>query len=87
MRLNAAVVRLGLADSRRSADHLIESGQVIVNGTVCHDFSKQISPNDDVQVNNTTQKLSDTKAMTILFNKPAGYVCSHQAQGGQHSIF
>ncbi len=87
MRLNAALVRLGLADSRRAADSLIESGQVLVNAKQCRDFSTQIAINDTVTAKGVSRKLIHTTFTTILFNKPAGYVCSHRAQAGQHSIF
>lgn len=87
MRLNASLVRLGLADSRRAADFLIETNQVLVNGKVCRDFFTQIEPSDKVEVSGNTQKLTSAKTTTILFNKPTGYVCSHQAQSGQHSMF
>lgn len=67
--------------SRRAADSDIAVGRVTVNGELA-------TPGQDIQPGDTV--LLDGRAITpavnsvtILFNKPVGYVCSRDGQGSQ----
>jgi 23S rRNA pseudouridine2605 synthase len=80
MRLNQYIA-LHTGISRRSADRLIKEGRVIVNGQtplIGHD----VSEHDKVEVSGLKIK-HKVKLITILLNKPAGYVCSRNGQGSK----
>lgn len=85
IRLNKRLVELGLADSRRAADALISSGAVSVNGQIALNLATQVIDSDSIKA---AGKLGHEKNdITILFNKPIGYVCTHKAQGEQKTIY
>lgn len=78
MRLNKFIAH-ATGISRREADELIRTGNVVVNGKAA-DLGCDVDPNDDtVTVNNQLVKLP-TEHTTIILNKPVGYVCSRNAQ-------
>jgi 23S rRNA pseudouridine2605 synthase len=80
MRLNQYIA-LHTGISRRSADRLIKEGRVIVNGQtplIGHD----VSEHDKVEVSGLKIK-HKVKLITILLNKPTGYVCSRNGQGSK----
>ena len=78
MRLNKFIAH-ATGISRREADELIRTGNVVVNGKAV-DLGCDINPDDDtVTVNNQLVKLP-TEHTTIMLNKPVGYVCSRNAQ-------
>ena len=78
MRLNKFIAH-ATDISRREADELIRTGNVVVNGKAA-DLGCDVDPNDDtVTVNNQLVKLP-TEHTTIMLNKPVGYVCSRNAQ-------
>lgn len=78
MRLNKFIAH-ATGISRREADELIRTGNVVVNGKAA-DLGCDVDPDDDtVTVNNQLVKLP-TEHTTIMLNKPVGYVCSRNAQ-------
>ena len=78
MRLNKFIAH-ATGISRREADELIRTGNVVVNGKAA-DLGCDVNPDDDtVTVNNQLVKLP-TEHTTIMLNKPVGYVCSRNAQ-------
>lgn len=80
MRINAHLARAtGL--SRRGADQAIADGRVSVNGRIAS-VGQTISPGDSVTLDGNTVK-PVVKTVTIMLNKPVGYVCSRQGQGNQ----
>ena len=84
MRLNKFIA-LNLPTSRRKADELIQSGEVIVNGKV-PEVGYIVKQNDVVSVNN--KKLSNNNIHEYYkFYKPKGYVCSHNKQGNSPTIY
>ena len=84
MRLNKFIA-LNLPTSRRKADELIQSGEVIVNGKV-PEVGYIVKQNDVVFVNN--KKLSNNSTHEYYkFYKPKGYVCSHNKQGNAPTIY
>lgn len=78
LRLNKRMADLGLC-SRREADDWIEKGWVKVNGVVAAVGTKVI-PQDRVEVDKKAQG-HQAGQVTILLNKPMGYV-SGQAEDG-----
>lgn len=79
MRLNKYIA-LATGMSRRSADSAIADSRVQINGA---------APQQGAQVSDTDTVMLDGKAIsaqayvTIMFNKPVGYVCSRDGQGSQ----
>ena len=84
MRLNKYIA-LNLPTSRRKADNLIQSGEVLVNGKV-PEVGYIVKQKDIVSVNN--KNLSNTITHEYYkFYKPKGYVCSHYKQGNSPTIY
>lgn len=77
-RLNKRMAALGLC-SRREADDWIAKGWVKVNGEVA-ELGKPVSPLDRIEVDKLARGQQD-KQVTIILNKPMGYV-SGQAEDG-----
>jgi 23S rRNA pseudouridine2605 synthase len=84
LRLNKYLA-LQLGVSRREADHLIETGQVTVNGTQVT-LGARILLADELKVSGRLVK-SDATLQYIAFHKPVGYVCSRRAQGDLPTIY
>ena len=78
VRLNKRLAELGLC-SRREADEWIAHGWVYVNGAVA-EMGVKVTPQDNVTVERAAQRLQNSR-VTILLNKPMGYV-SAQAEDG-----
>ena len=71
--------------SRRKADDLISSGEVLVNQKTGM-LGLDIKPTDIVEVYG--QKLKHNKIHDYyIFYKPKGYICSHEKQGNSPTIF
>lgn len=83
-RINKILVELGLADSRRKADQLVDSGVVTINGNVAK-VGDLVSHRDNVKLEGKSGKSRDD--ISLLFNKPKGYICSHTKQGDVATIF
>lgn len=67
--------------SRRAADQAIEQGRVTVNDAVAS-FGLQVSLEDTVRLDSHAITPS-VKTLTIMLNKPVGYVCSRDGQGSK----
>lgn len=79
IRLNKYIATCGVC-SRRSADELIASGKVKVNGIVKKELGTQIDDKKDiVYVNNKKVSLKEEKVY-IMLNKPKGYVTTNNEQ-------
>jgi 23S rRNA pseudouridine2605 synthase len=79
MRINKFVA-LASDLSRRQADAAIAEGRVLVNG-VEPEVGQAITADDTVTLDG--RAITPAVKTTILFNKPAGYVCSRDGQGSQ----
>jgi 23S rRNA pseudouridine2604 synthase len=77
-RINKRMAELGLC-SRREADAWVENGWVKVNGKVA-EMGQQVLLTDRIEVDKQAQNQQATQ-VTILLNKPIGYV-SGQAEDG-----
>ena len=71
-RLNKYIAQAGIA-SRRKADHLIENGNVKVNGTTIREMGFITSEGDVVEVNGIVIE-PVTKMVYLALNKPKGYI-------------
>ena len=79
MRLNKLIASK-LSISRRQADNLIISGQVLINGQTAH-VTSDFKPADVIKVQGRPLPTKQSPTITVLFNKPIGYVCSRNGQG------
>ena len=80
MRINRFVA-LATGMGRRSADKIIESGEVSINGQPAT-AGAQVTEQDAISLNGSTLTLPN-ETTTLLFNKPVGYICSRDGQGGK----
>jgi 23S rRNA pseudouridine2604 synthase len=78
-RLSKRMSELGLC-SRREADEWIENGWVTVDGKVVDTLGTRVSPHARIEVDPAASK-HQSELVTILLNKPIGYV-SGQAEDG-----
>ncbi len=77
VRLSKRMSELGLC-SRREADGYIEKGWVQVDGVTVSELGSKVYPHQQITLRNAAQA-SQQKRVTILLNKPIGYV-SGQAE-------
>ncbi|MDQ7990199.1 MAG: pseudouridine synthase, partial [Candidatus Dactylopiibacterium sp.] len=70
---------LGLC-SRREADDYIERGWVSVDGEVVAELGAKVTPEQRIELNTVAEEMQ-MRRVTILINKPVGYV-SGQAEDG-----
>jgi 23S rRNA pseudouridine2605 synthase len=80
MRINKYVAS-GTGMSRRAADTAIADGRVSVNGQR-PESGYIVAPTDTVTLDGRTITPA-VKTLTIMLNKPAGYVCSRDGQGSR----
>ena len=66
--------------SRREADRYIEQGLVMVDGEIVDQLGTKVSPNQEITLANKASAMQESR-VTILLNKPVGYV-SGQAESG-----
>jgi 23S rRNA pseudouridine2605 synthase len=80
MRINKFLA-LATGSSRRNADDLIKGGQVKINDSFAEIGSK-VTLSDTVTLNGIVLKIPES-FITIMLNKPVGYVCSRNGQGSK----
>jgi 23S rRNA pseudouridine2604 synthase len=73
------MAELGLC-SRREADEWISNGWVKVNGKIIDELGTRVTRNDKIDISQHAEK-HQSEIVTILLNKPIGYV-SGQAEDG-----
>ena len=84
IRLNKYLASCGVG-SRRACDALIQEGKVFVNNSRCENPATRVGPDDTVRVGR--KHVSPRTTETILFNKPAGLVCTSQDELGRETIY
>ena len=76
-RLSKVLARLGVA-SRRACEKLIFAKRVRVNGVVATEPQMSVNPDvDSILVNGKPLQTSAPSQHYFMFNKPRGFVCSH----------
>lgn len=71
--------------SRREADAYIERGWVYVDGVVVSELGFRIFPDQKITLSQSAQK-SQLALVTILLNKPVGYVSAQPEQGYRPAV-
>jgi 23S rRNA pseudouridine2604 synthase len=71
--------------SRREADAFIEQGLVIVDGQVINQLGTKVSPNAKIQLARQASQQQDN-LVTIILNKPIGYVSAQAEDGYEPAI-
>jgi len=84
IRLSKRMSELGLC-SRREADSYIEQGWVSVDGEPVTELGIKIFPNQTITLNKSAQARQQTR-VTLLLNKPIGYVSGLPEDGHQPAI-
>ena len=84
VRLNRFLASCGVA-SRRGSETFITQGRVEINGRIVTDLSARVLPEDHVKFDN--KLLHTASALTILLNKPKGYLCTRDDPGGRPTIY
>ncbi|MGJ8678614.1 MAG: pseudouridine synthase [Akkermansiaceae bacterium] len=83
-RLNKYLASCGVG-SRRACDKIIQEGEVYINGSRCDNPATQVEQDDVVRVG---KKMVAPKVVeVVLFNKPAGLVCSKSDELGRETIY
>lgn len=84
VRLSKLMSERGLC-SRREADELIAQGLVIVDGNVVDQLGTKVLPSAKIELTGRAQRRLDAK-VTILLNKPKGYVSSQPEKGYKSAV-
>jgi 23S rRNA pseudouridine2604 synthase len=84
VRLSKVMAHRGLC-SRREADELIAQGQVKVDGVIVDQLGSRISLGARIEILPRAQKMLEEK-VTILINKPKGYVSSQAEDGYENAV-
>lgn len=76
IRLNKYIASSGHC-SRRKADELISSGEVLINNAVTKELGQKVDPHSDVvRIKNGPIIRPQTETILIALHKPKGYVCT-----------
>ena len=78
-RLSKIMSQRGIC-SRREADRYIESGWVLVNGEVVSELGSKVLSNAQIELKPEGKRKQSHK-VTILLNKPIGYVSGQPEKG------
>ena len=84
IRLSKLMSEQGLC-SRREADIYIERGWVLVDGEPVSQLGTRIFPNQKITLNKSAESQQQTQ-VTILLNKPIGYVSGQAEDGYQPAV-
>ncbi len=84
VRLNKFLAQCGLG-SRRGCEVFIKQGFVEINGKVVTDLSAQVGDSDHVRCEG--KLLRQDSEITLLFNKPVGYLCTKDDPQRRKTIY
>ena len=85
MRLQKFLARAGVA-SRRGSENLMTAGRVCINGVVTTELGSKVDPSVDVvTVDGSVVRLSDG-SVTLMLNKPAGYITTMSDPHGRPCV-
>lgn len=85
MRLSRYLARCGVA-SRRAAEHLIDARRVTVNGSVVSAQGVKVDEDADEICVDGTRVMPPAKHLTIMLNKPAGFLTTMDDPQGRHTV-
>jgi 23S rRNA pseudouridine2604 synthase len=83
-RLSKRLSELGLA-SRREADEWIAAGWVRVDGEVVDTLGARVRPDQQIEIDQRARR-EQSQRVTLLLNKPVGYVSSQAEDGYRPAI-
>jgi 23S rRNA pseudouridine2605 synthase len=83
--LARALSKLGLC-SRSEAMRAIDEGRVRLNGRVCNDHTRRVTPERDAIVIDGASAIAPTRSYVML-NKPRGVVTTRRDPGGRPTVF
>ncbi len=84
VRLNKFLASCGVG-SRRGCEEFIRGGRVEINGDVILELSTRVLPSDHVRCDG---KLLRTQSdLSVIFNKPRGYLCTRRDPQGRKTIY
>lgn len=84
MRLNRFLAAAGFG-SRRSCEQLVSGGHVVINGHKTTNLATLVGEGDDVRVDGRPARVAPT--LTILVNKPRGYVVTRSDERGRRTVY
>lgn len=85
VRLQKFLARAGVA-SRRASEKLIEAGRISVNGQVVTELGTKVDPEaDEVRLDGAPVRKA-AEAVTLMLNKPAGYLTSMKDPQGRPCV-
>ena len=85
VRLQKFLARAGVA-SRRASEKLIETGRISVNGQVVTELGTKVDPEaDEVRLDGAPVRKA-AEAVTLMLNKPAGYLTSMKDPQGRPCV-
>jgi 23S rRNA pseudouridine2605 synthase len=84
-RIQKIIAQAGIC-SRREAERLIEEGKVRVNGKISCLGDKAL-PSDAIFVNNKPILNKAERPITLLMNKPKGYLCTNSDPFADKTVF
>jgi len=84
VRLNRFLASCGVA-SRRGSEAFITQGRVEINGRIVTDLGTRVLPSDHVKFDN--KLLRTASDLTILLNKPKGFLCTRDDPDGRPTIY
>ncbi|MGI6217522.1 MAG: pseudouridine synthase [Coriobacteriales bacterium] len=85
MRLQKFLARAGVA-SRRGSENLMTAGRVTVNGEVVTELGSKVDPNTDVVAVDGNIVKWGASPVTLILNKPAGYVSTMSDPHARHTV-
>lgn len=85
VRLQKFLARAGVA-SRRASEKLIEAGRVSVNGQVVTELGTKVDPEADEVRLDGAPVCKAAEAVTLMLNKPAGYLTSMKDPQGRPCV-
>lgn len=84
-RIQKIIAQAGVC-SRREAERKIEQGDVRVNGKIAKLGDKAL-PNAAIFVDNKPIRIKTERSVTLLMNKPKGYICTNSDPFAEKTVF
>ncbi len=84
VRLNKFLASCGVG-SRRGCETFIREGRVEINGEIIVDLSARVQPEDHVRFDG--KLLRSQGDITVVLNKPKGYLCTKNDPQGRKTIY